>query len=167
MWRLRVRRLFPKSGRRMAVAAAGMGMELLVASLALFLWLNIESGRVSTIAYNVMLIGGVSTILFNGNPLLRFDGYYILSDLDRNPHLAQRSTAISGTCCSATFLVLKSAFTSYRGRERPWLVIYGVAAFSTGCSFLGRWRFLSAASSFSLGLSSPCGRSFTQIVLPQ
>ena len=42
--------------------------------------------------YNyVMLIAGVSTVLFNANPLLRFDGYYILSDLLEIPNLATRA----------------------------------------------------------------------------
>ena len=49
--------------------------------MALFVWLNVEPGTVRVIAYNVMFIAGISTVLFNGNPLLRYDGYYILSDL--------------------------------------------------------------------------------------
>ena len=52
-------------------AAMGMMVELLLASLALFVWLNPEIGLISALAYNVMLIGGVSTLLFNGNFLLR------------------------------------------------------------------------------------------------
>ena len=73
--------VFPDKQQRITVAAMGMVVELLLASLALFVWLNVEPGLISALAYNVMLIGGVSTLLFNGNPLLRYDGYYILADL--------------------------------------------------------------------------------------
>ena len=121
---------FPDKRRRMAVAAAGMAIELLVASLALFLWLSIESGRVSTIAYNVMLIGGVSTLLFNGNPLLRFDGYYILADWIEIPNLAQRSTRYLGYLLQRYLFGIEEASSPVTvDGERPWFIIYGIAAF--------------------------------------
>ncbi|MCP4878249.1 MAG: hypothetical protein GY896_22585, partial [Gammaproteobacteria bacterium] len=87
---------FPDKHRRIGVAAMGMMVELLLASLALFVWLNVETGLISALAYNVMLIGGVSTLLFNGNPLLRYDGYYIFADLFEIPNLGQRSTRYLG-----------------------------------------------------------------------
>ncbi|NNF46941.1 MAG: PqqD family peptide modification chaperone, partial [Desulfofustis sp.] len=119
---------FPDKRRRMAVAAAGMAIELLVASLALFLWLSIESGRVSTIAYNVMLIGGVSTLLFNGNPLLRFDGYYILADWIEIPNLAQRSTRYLGYLLQRYPFGIEEASSPVTvDGERPWFIIYGIA----------------------------------------
>jgi len=66
--------------RRMVVGAGGMLVELLLSAIALFVWLNVEPGVVRSIAYNVIFIGSVSTVLFNANPLLRFDGYFILAD---------------------------------------------------------------------------------------
>lgn len=121
---------FPDKRRRIGVAAAGMATELLVASLALFLWLNIESGRVSTIAYNVMLIGGISTLLFNGNPLLRFDGYYILADWIEIPNLAQRSTRYLGYLLQRYPFGIEEARSPVTAKgERPWFVIYGIASF--------------------------------------
>ncbi|MCP3862459.1 MAG: hypothetical protein GY695_04845, partial [Aestuariibacter sp.] len=72
---------FPEKQHRIGVAAMGMMVELLLAAVALFVWLNVETGLISAIAYNIMLIGGVSTVFFNGNPLLRYDGYYMLADL--------------------------------------------------------------------------------------
>ena len=88
--------VFPDKQQRISVAAMGMIVELLLASLALFVWLNVEPGLVSALAYNVMLIGGVSTVLFNGNPLLRYDGYFILADLIELPNLGQRSNRYLG-----------------------------------------------------------------------
>ncbi|TFH41932.1 MAG: peptidase M50, partial [Lysobacterales bacterium] len=82
---------FPEKSRRISVSAAGMMVELGLAALCMFLWLQIEPGIVRDIALNVMLIGGISTLLFNGNPLLRFDGYYIFSDAIDVPNLGSRA----------------------------------------------------------------------------
>ncbi len=82
---------FPEKRRRIVVGAAGILVELVLSALALLVWLYTEPGLVRSIAYNVVWIGGASTLLFNGNPLLRFDGYYILSDLLEIPNLDARS----------------------------------------------------------------------------
>jgi len=71
---------FANKYRRMAVAAAGIVVESTLACIALFVWLAVEPGLVNDIAFNVMLTGSVSCLLFNGNPLLKFDSYYVLSD---------------------------------------------------------------------------------------
>lgn len=81
---------FPSKYRRATVAAAGMLVELFLAALALYVWLLTEPGVVRAIAFNVMVVAGVSTLVVNGNPLLRYDGYYILTDLIELPNLAQR-----------------------------------------------------------------------------
>ena len=82
---------FPEKRRRVAVGAAGMLVELFVASIALLLWLEMQPGVLRAALFNVVLIAGVSTVLFNANPLLRFDGYYILADLLEMPNLRQRA----------------------------------------------------------------------------
>ena len=71
---------FPDKYRRMAVGAAGIMVEVALAALALMVWLHVQPGLVRDIAFNTMTIAGVSTLLFNGKPLLRFDGYYVLAD---------------------------------------------------------------------------------------
>lgn len=81
---------FPSKIRRAIVAAAGMMSELFVAALAMYVWLLVEPGLVRAVAFNVMVVAGVSTLIVNGNPLLRYDGYYILTDLIEMPNLAQR-----------------------------------------------------------------------------
>ena len=88
--------VFPEKHRRMVVSAAGIAVELIMASVALFVWLVVEPGFVRHLAYAVMLVGGVSTLLFNGNPLLRFDGYYVLADAIEIPNLATRGRALVG-----------------------------------------------------------------------
>lgn len=73
---------------RIHVAAAGMYVELLLASLAAIVWVNVDSLSVQHLLRNVIIMASLSTLLFNANPLMRFDGYYILSDLLGIPNLA-------------------------------------------------------------------------------
>ena len=87
---------FPDKKHRMLVAAAGIIVEILVAALAMFVWSAAEPGLVRAIAFNIMLIGAASTIIINGNPLLRYDGYYVLADLLEIPNLAARSKQFIG-----------------------------------------------------------------------
>ncbi len=121
---------FPERRRRMLVGAAGMMVELFLAALALFLWLNTEPGLVRALAFNVMLIGGVSTLLFNGNPLLRFDGYYVFADAIGMPNLATRATRYLGYLVQRyLFGVADLSSPASASDERPWLLSYGVMAF--------------------------------------
>lgn len=82
---------FPRAWQRALVGATGIMVELALASLAMLVWLETGPGLARAAAFNVMLIGGVSTLIFNGNPLLRFDGYYVLCDLIGLPNLSQKS----------------------------------------------------------------------------
>lgn len=81
---------FPSKQQRAIVAAAGMLTELLCAAIAMYVWLVTEPGVVRAVAFSTMFIAGISTLIVNGNPLLRYDGYYIFSDLIEMPNLAQR-----------------------------------------------------------------------------
>lgn len=84
---------FSNKWARMFVGAAGMIVELFVASICAFIWLATKDSNslVSQLSYNAMLIASVSTVVFNANPLLRYDGYYILSDYLEIPNLQMRS----------------------------------------------------------------------------
>ena len=82
---------FRSRWRRALVGSAGMIAELFVAALATFVWANTGAGTLNSLAYNMMFIASVSTIIFNINPLLRFDGYYILSDMVEIPNLSTRA----------------------------------------------------------------------------
>jgi putative peptide zinc metalloprotease protein len=86
--------MLPSKWQRAAIGAAGMYVELVLASLATFVWWNSEVGTMNHLALRVMFICSVSTVLFNGNPLLRFDGYYIMSDIVEIPNLRQKATSI-------------------------------------------------------------------------
>ncbi|RTL30913.1 MAG: PqqD family peptide modification chaperone [Burkholderiales bacterium] len=74
------------------VASAGIMVEMTLAVLGLGLWLAVEDGLVRELAFTLMTVGGLSTLLFNGNPLMKFDGYFVACDVLDLPNLAQRST---------------------------------------------------------------------------
>lgn len=121
---------FRSKWRRALVGAAGMVVEIFIAALALYVWLLVEPGMFRAMAYNVLVIAGVSTVLFNGNPLLRYDGYYILSDVLEIPNLWQRASRFWG------YLVERYIFQSDEAREldaasgeRFWLFLYAPASF--------------------------------------
>jgi putative peptide zinc metalloprotease protein len=83
---------FPSKWARITVAAAGIMAEVLLGAIALYVWLMAEPGLLTAVAFNVVLIAGVSTVLVNGNPLMRYDGYFIACDLLETPNLGQRAT---------------------------------------------------------------------------
>lgn len=83
---------FANKWQRATVAAAGIMAELALGAVAICVWTLAEPGVVRAIAYNVVIIAGVSTLMVNGNPLMRYDGYFVLSELLEIPNLAQRST---------------------------------------------------------------------------
>jgi len=87
--------MLPNKWHRASIGAAGMYVELFLASIATFLWWYSQPGLLNSIALSVMFICSVSTIVFNGNPLLRFDGYYILMDILEIPNLRQKATEIT------------------------------------------------------------------------
>lgn len=86
--------LLPNKWHRTAIGAAGMYVEMFIAGLATFGWWFSEPGLLNQICLSLMFICSVSTLMFNGNPLLRFDGYYILMDITEIPNLRQKSTEI-------------------------------------------------------------------------
>ncbi|MGA7984420.1 MAG: hypothetical protein WCA01_04495 [Burkholderiales bacterium] len=120
---------FRSKYRRALVGAAGMAAELFIAALAFYTWLLIEPGVVRAVLFNVMLIAGVSTLIFNGNPLLRYDAYYILSDLIEMPNLAARSLLYWGYLIERYALGVEDAEAPEASpAEKVWFVFYGLAA---------------------------------------
>ncbi len=87
---------FRSKWERILVGAAGMAVELFIAAIALFLWIYAQLGAMRSVLYNVIFIAGVSSLLFNGNPLLRYDAYYMLADLLEIPNLGPRGLRYLG-----------------------------------------------------------------------
>jgi len=119
--------VFKSRFERAVVAASGMAVELFIAALAFYLWLLVEPSVFRAMLFNTMLVAGVSTLIFNGNPLLRYDAYYILSDLIEMPNLANRSTRYWGYLIERHAFGVAYAQTPEGHRsEKIWLAVYGV-----------------------------------------
>lgn len=86
--------MIPSKWKRAMIGAAGVYVEVTLASICTFVWWFTNPGVFHYLCLNIMFISSVSTIVFNINPLLRYDGYYILSDLLEIPNLRQKATKI-------------------------------------------------------------------------
>jgi putative peptide zinc metalloprotease protein len=157
---------FRSKWHRALVAAAGILTETFVAALAAIVWVNSEPGTVRAIAYNTMLIAGVSTLVFNGNPLLRFDGYYILCDVLEIPNLAGRAARFWGWLierfCFGFDVETPNATTS----ERFWLLVYAPAALAYRLVVLFGISIFIASNYMIVGVVIAVWGVFASIVLP-
>ena len=121
--------IFSLKRQRIEVAAAGIAAELVLAALAILVWANIQHGLLSDVAFSVALIGGLSTLLFNGNPLLRFDGYFVFSDYLEIPNLAPRARSYCLYLIRRFVLGVTGAISPVTARGEPgWFVSYFVAS---------------------------------------
>ncbi len=122
-WRLADRR------QRMLIGAAGILAELVLAIFATYVWYFSKPGLINSVAFYLVVISLGSTILFNGNPLIRFDGYFILMDLIRRPNLATKSFSYLKYLFLHGVLGSSSAQSMVHGTADWWLyVLYGVLA---------------------------------------
>lgn len=122
---------FPSKWQRIFVGAGGMIVELFFAALCAFVWRNTNEATyplIKQLAYNAMFIASVSTIIFNANPLLRYDGYYILSDLLEIPNLRQKSTEYALGIIKRHVFSLKLPTPLPPPGQRVWLFTYAIAS---------------------------------------
>lgn len=121
---------FKSRYQRAVVSAAGMMVELFLAAIGALVWSQTSAGIVNSLAYNVMVVGSVSSLLFNGNPLLRFDAYYILADLVDIPNLYQKAQQHWMYLGDRYLLGTPGAESpAHNQRERLWFTFYGAGAF--------------------------------------
>ncbi len=121
---------FANKWQRVVVGAAGMLVELVLAAIAMFLWVSVEPGLLRSLAYNTIFIAGISTVVFNANPLLRFDGYYMLADFLEIPNLRQRANTYLGHLCERYLFGRDDAPEPHAtAGERGWFVAYSVSSF--------------------------------------
>lgn len=126
--------MLPNKWHRAAIGAAGMYVEVVLASLCTWVWWFTEPGLLHYTCLNIMFVSSVSTVLFNANPLLRYDGYYIVSDLMEVPNLRQKSNQILTRKLSEYCLGMEQQEDPFLPKRNQWLfALYTVAA------FLYRW----------------------------
>lgn len=120
---------FRSKWQRIVVGAAGMLVEFALAGAAAVVWANTSEGTLThSLAYNVIFISGVSTLLFNANPLLRYDGYYILCDLLEIPNLSLRGRQYLYYLVRRYLWGVKTAIPPATARERYWLFVHAIAS---------------------------------------
>ncbi|MFT6235092.1 MAG: putative peptide zinc metalloprotease protein [Lentimonas sp.] len=120
---------FRERWKRIWVGSAGMIVELVIAALATFVWASTGPGLLNSWCFNLMLVASVSTILFNINPLLKFDGYYILSDLTDSPNLQTRGMQEMGHLVERYAFGGKHSHSPAGSRaDAVWLTGFGIAS---------------------------------------
>jgi putative peptide zinc metalloprotease protein len=126
--------LLPNKWRRIWISAAGIYVECFLASIATFVWWYSTPGLLNSLAMATMFICSVNTIMFNANPLLRYDGYYVMADWLEIPNLRIKSTQFFAYLIQEKVLGLEIPVQSYMPRSRRYLfVTYAVA------SYIYRW----------------------------
>jgi putative peptide zinc metalloprotease protein len=152
---------------RVLVGAAGMLVEIFIAALAVFAWVHLEPGTGRAIAYNVILVAGVSTLLFNANPLLRYDGYYILADYLEIPNLAQRSNEYVGYLVNRYVFGIDGGTSPVSaGGESGWFFFYAVGSFFYRMFMMVSIALLVASRFFFVGVVLAVWAFTTMLLLP-
>ncbi len=121
-WRLR------SKWTRVQVAAAGMYVEIFLAAVATLVWSHSAPGTLNHTCFNVMVTAGVATVLFNANPLMRFDGYYILSDLLELPNLYSQGRQYLTYVARRYLFGMGDPESAWNGSGGVLIRVYGVAS---------------------------------------
>jgi len=144
--------MLPSRWHRAAIGAAGMYVEVVIASFATYIWWFSEPGLLNYICLNIMFVSSVSTIMFNANPLLRYDGYYILSDIMEIPNLRQKASSILNRKLGKWCLGLEEQEDPFLPKRHQTLfALYTVA------SFFYRWIILLSILYFLNKVFEPYG----------
>lgn len=129
---------FPSKWHRINTSAAGMFSELLIAAVAAIVWSHTEPGVLNDVAFNLVVMASLTTLLFNANPLMRFDGYYILSDLLEVPNLFPSGQQYVRYLGKRYLLGVALPSPRWSKGKDSFIKLYGVAAFL--------WRVLVSVS---------------------
>ncbi len=144
--------MLPNKWHRVFIGAAGMYVELILASIATYLWWFSTPGMFNFLCLSVMFICSVSTVVFNGNPLLRFDGYYILMDVLEIPNLRQKATEILKRWFQQYCLGLELQENPFLPQKRQfWFAFYTIA------SVIYRWVVVFSIMMFLMKVLEPYG----------
>jgi putative peptide zinc metalloprotease protein len=125
----------PNKWHRIIISFAGIYVELIIAALATFVWWNSASHPfINNLSLSLMVVCSVSTVVFNGNPLMRFDGYYILADWLEIPNLRDRANRFLQKLAMEHCLGIEVQREQYMTLGRKWLfLLYAVV------SYIYRW----------------------------
>ncbi len=113
---------------RVKIALGGVYLELICASIAVWIWWLLPGGVIAHVAAQVFFIAGPATLLVNANPLLRLDGYYVLSDLTNIPNLREQGRKIVGSAIERTVLHIESPASHLSGWRRSFAALHAAAS---------------------------------------
>ncbi len=139
---------------RILISAAGIVVELTLAAICTWLWWCTYPGLIHSLALYAVVICSVNTVLINGNPLLQYDGYFILADLTDTPNLRAVSSASVRRFFGRVLFGLRIPGERDNPGREPWLIAYGVA------STLYRWAIVIGISCLAYGVLKPYGAEF-------
>jgi putative peptide zinc metalloprotease protein len=158
---------FRSRAHRMLVGASGVLAEFAVAAVAALIWAHSAPGALNALAYNVIFVASVSTLLFNLNPLMRFDGYHMLVDWIDVPNLFQRSRDQLKYLGERFALGLNNAEPAARTRKEVWLLpLYGLISLGYWLVLMSTIIFFIAEQYLEVGIALAWITFFTAIVLP-
>jgi len=122
--------MIPRRGRRLWVIAAGVYWQLLVGALSLLCWFALAPYTMLADLAFIFFCGSVLDVAFNGNPLIKLDGYYFLSQWLRAPNLMERASDWRrGLLRRIVFGVSNEAAARFSRREQAILAVFGSLSF--------------------------------------
>ena len=148
--------LLPGKTQRILVTAAGIFVEMSIAIVAAWVWMATSPGLLHQICFNIIFTCSISTVLFNANPLMKFDGYYMMSDALEVPNLKQKSSAAASGWAQRYVLGLRGggAAQFWTNELSPLFGLYAVASYFYG------WLVLYRISTHMFDMLAPYGLDF-------
>lgn len=114
---------------RILIGAAGMIIEVVLSAIAIFLWWMTEPGLFHYLCLNLFFVTTVTTVIFNANPLMRLDGYYMLSDFLEIPNLRPKADKLTREWISHLCLGIEPRHDPFMPQtNRHWFIIYAIAS---------------------------------------
>ena len=137
---------------RIMIGAAGMYIEILLSAFAIFVWWYTEQGLLHNLALNIFFVTTITTVIFNANPLMRFDGYYMMSDFLEIPNLRPKADKLLRETFAWWCLGIESKPDPFMPETgRAWFVTFAVAA------GIYRWFIVVAITLFLYTVLKPYG----------
>lgn len=135
---------------RIIIGAAGMYIEVILSALAIYIWWFTKPGLLHYLALNTFFVTTITTVIFNANPLMRFDGYYMMSDFLEIPNLRAKSDKMLREAFSWYCLGIESRPDPFMPETgRGWFITYAIAAWCY------RWVILVSISMFLYTVLKP------------
>jgi putative peptide zinc metalloprotease protein len=121
--------MLPNKWQRIIIGGAGMYVELILSALAIFVWQATSAGMLHYLSLNLFFVTAVTTIIFNANPLMRLDGYYMLSDWLEIPNLRPQADRFLRDTFAQVCLGIEPAREAFAPQSgRGWFVAFAVAS---------------------------------------